>query len=136
MAVEMPFADCDDVAARWREMDSAERARCAVLLGDASLMLANLVQARGARLDEEEPGGMLARTLEMVACSMVVRAMKAPADMAALTSYSQGAGSYTEQMTYANPNGDLYVTAAEKRQLGVGGARIGSIPAMIGPRDD
>lgn len=105
--MDMPFAECADVELRWRPLGDDERARCSQLLADASLILANSMDSAGVAWRDEEAGGMLALTLEMVACNMVERAMKASVDMPAVTAYSQGAGEYSESFTYANPIGVL-----------------------------
>ena len=57
-------------------------------------------------------------TLTRICCQMVKRAMIAEAaNPTGVTQYSQTAGSFSESGTYANPTGDLYLLAAEKRAL-------------------
>jgi len=50
---------------------------------------------------------------------------------------SMTAGPYTQQFTYANPSGDMYLTKIEKRLLGITSSYIGTIrPMMAGEHDD
>lgn len=61
-----------------------------------------------------------------VACSMVHRAIgdagedDEPLIPFGASQFSQGAGSYTRSATLANPYGDLFMTEAERRKLGIG----------------
>lgn len=68
--------------------------------------------------------------LETVTCAMVHRSMMSGA-YAGLSNVSQGAGGYTASVAVYNPGGDLYLTRNEKRALGIGGARIGSVAPVI-----
>lgn len=131
--MKIPFATIEDVESRFRALDDHEKTRAAQLLADASVMLAHALTRAGVSWQEarNEPGDILGTAINMVAASMAVRAMKSPVDMPALTQYSQGAVGYTESMTYANPNGDLYMTAKERELLGIGRARCGSIRVAI-----
>ena len=51
-----------------------------------------------------------------------------------LSNVSQGAGGYTASVAVYNPGGDLYLTRNERRALGIGGARIGSVSPVIDGR--
>lgn len=114
------FATVEDLDARWRPLSMDEAARAEVLLGDAS---AQLRAAMRGRVDPDDP--VQARALEMTCCNMVRRAMSGGADAAGISSVSQGAGGFTASVTYANPNGDMFISASERRALGIGGARMG-----------
>lgn len=127
----MAFADVSDIQARWRTLTSAEQARAAVLAEDASAMLASMVDFDVADLGQME-------LLKVVCCNMVIRAMSASESEAfGADSMTVTAGPYTQTYSYSNPSGDMYLTRAEKRMLGVSGGYIGSIrPMMAGGRDD
>lgn len=74
------------------------------------------------------------RLLEIVCCSMVIRAMSATeADSFGANSMTMTAGPYTQSWSYSNPTGDMYITKSEKRLLGITSSYIGSIrPKMAG----
>lgn len=103
----MAYATIEDVEALWRALDAAERARAERLLEFASQMI--LDEVPGA---EDRP----AATLRRVVSSMVVRAMQTPQGPA-LESLQEGAGPFQRSVRYANPTGDLFLSAAEKRAL-------------------
>lgn len=110
-----PFATATDLGSRWRPLTPAEMETAGVLLADASQMIV------------DEAGGVPAvppRTLERIVCSMVKRAMSGPfgADLG-VESTQVGAGPFQETLKFANPMGDLYLTKAERRALGIGRSR-------------
>lgn len=128
----LPFAYVEDLERRWRPMGAGERERAEALLMDASVKIAAAMSRCGA-----PPGGAadgyLERSLVSVCCSMVARAMQVPDGMLGVTSHSQGAIGMTESFSYANPGGDLYMTRAEREQLGLAGrSRIWSIRPSTG----
>ena len=127
----MAFALVSDIEARWRDLSTAEEGRASVLIDDASAMLEQLV-------DVDAYDAKQAALLKTVCCNMVIRAMSASeADTFGASQMSITAGPYTQQMTYANPSGDMYLTKMEKRLLGVTSGYIGSIrPMMAGEHDD
>lgn len=102
------FATVDDLEARWRTLSSDERTRAGVLLDDASAMIRALC-----------PDADDADVLKLVACAMVKRAMLA-ADAPGVKTTQETAGPFSTSLTYSNPMGDLYLTAAEKRLIGCG----------------
>lgn len=108
-----PFATFQDYSVRYGA-DEADKARIDALLSDASALIESELP-RG----ETPPEGVLT----MVACAMVSRASSR--DDAGISSYSEGAAGFSESVTYANPNGDLYLTAQERAALGIGVGRIG-----------
>jgi hypothetical protein len=114
----MAYADVSDLEARWRTLTDDEQARAAVLLDDASAMLAALVTVDDT--DEQQ-----AALLKIVTCNMVQRAMSVASDdgvdLYGVTQQSMTAVGFTRQLSYANPTGDLYITKAEKKMLRIGG---------------
>lgn len=126
----MAYALVSDIEARWRDLSTAEEGRASVLIDDASAMLASLV-------DVDETDEQQAALLKTVCCSMVIRAMSATeADTFGVSSASMTAGPYTQQFSYSNPSGDMYLTKLEKKLLGIGGGYIGSIQPRIGGEGD
>lgn len=124
------FATVDDLEARWRTLSSAEKSRAVVLLDDASAM----IRASAAGIDERISDGDLdAGVPLLVVCAMVKRAMLA-AEAPGVKTTQETAGPFSQSFTYANPMGDLYLTAAEKKLLGVG-AQVGFTVPMTDWRD-
>lgn len=121
----MAYADVSDIEARWRALDADEAERAAVLLEDASAMLA-------ARVDVDASDQAQAAALKMVACSMVIRVMGAGGAGGAYgaTSASMTGGPYSQTWTYEAPVGDMYITKSERAMLGIGAMSIGSIRPM------
>lgn len=110
------FATVSDLEMRWRPLDDAERVRAGELLVDASAYVGALMRASGVAIgtDDEQR-----RNLASVCCAMVRRIMGVSEKLFGVSQYSQTAGSYTEMGTAANPNGDMYLTSAEKALLGI-----------------
>ena len=120
-----PFATVADYEARYGKVDDEER--ISKLLQDAT----NIVASQPGFCDKDRDDTWWG-VLETVTCAVVHRSMMA-GSYAGLSSVSQGAGGYTASVGVYNPGGDLYLTRNEKRALGIGGARIGSVaPAING----
>lgn len=120
----MAFADVSDIKARWRELSTDEQARAEVLIDDASVMLAQLV-------DIDESDAAQADVLKIVCCDMVIRSMSATeSDTFGVAQTSMTAGPYTQSFSYSNPSGDMYLTKMERKLLGIGGNKYRSIQAQ------
>ena len=112
------FATVDDYVARYGEVD--DPGRLAALLGDATAFIDSYpgFTFRGDDM-------LQAANLVRVCCSVVYRSLSA-GDLAGVSSYSQGGVGYSASVTLSNPSGDFYLTASEKRSLGIGRGRIGA----------
>lgn len=122
----MAYADVTDIEQRWRALDADEQARAAVLLEDASAMLASMVTVDDS--DQRQ-----AQALKMVCVNMVVRVMSAGTSAAfGATNASMTGGPYTQSWTYEAPMGDMYLTKAEKAMLGVSAMIVGTVRPYIG----
>lgn len=128
------FAKTSDLEGRWRELTETEKKRAEILLLDATAKITSMCNDSGVTIDEEDE--VQAHNLLSITCEVVKRAMLPSVDSAPATNYSQGAGGYTESITYANPTGDLYLTSAEKKLLGIGRQRIFSIQPTGGVLSD
>lgn len=123
----MAFATHEDLEARWRTLSEAEQARADVLLDDAAVYLSQFVTVIEG--DEQQ-----AAALKMVSCSMVQRAMLVSEnDAFGVSEQSISADIYSQTMRYANPSGDLYLTAGEKRLLGITSSYLTSLRPVICP---
>lgn len=123
------FAEVSDLEARWRPLSTEERARAAVLLEDASSMLRVELPEIDARLDAVPPT-LDAGIPRMIVCKMVQRAMQSGGD-GAVSAVQQTAGPFSQSTSYANPQGDLYLTKAERKMLGLGRASAFSIDTRM-----
>lgn len=119
----MVFATVTDLEARWRALTGTERTQAETLLADASAFVA--VELQRAGRSPTDP--LVAPLLVGVVCAMVKRSMQASQTAAGVTQYTQSATPYSESFTYANPTGELFMTRAEKKLLGIGGQRIRSL---------
>lgn len=119
MADDEAFATVADLEARWHALTDAEKQQAAVHIGDVT----EYIKARSPiwqRLEESQP-----RLLTQVTCAVVRRIMQAddttqPGAPAGVTNYMQTTGQFSEQWTYSDPNGSLYLRDSEKRVLGIG----------------
>lgn len=67
----------------------------------------------------------------MIVCKMVQRAMQSGGTEGAVTAVQQTAGPYSQSTSYANPQGDLYLTKTERKMLGLGRASAFSIDTRV-----
>lgn len=108
------FATVKDLESRWRVMDSAEKRRAEVMLQDAAAIITAAMKQSGVALDKYDE--TQAANLVRVSCAMVQRAM------------AQGDGEQEHAWggnLVMNPSGDLYLSKADKRSLGIGRTHIG-----------
>lgn len=108
---------------------SLDETQVVSLIEDATAMLLSLM---GGRYDEGDE--LQQAALKSVCCNMVARATAASSKAGyGVTQWSQTASSFNEQFTYANPTGDLYLTAAEKKMLGIGRSTAFTVEPSIRP---
>ena len=116
MTLAAYYDTCNDLAAYWRPLTDAESARAFVLLGAA----ADLIN------EQDGAANFKPTALKWVSLDMVKRAMLSRGD--GVTQVSQGMADMSSSTTYANPAGNLYITAKELRRLfGKGGPRAFSL---------
>lgn len=120
-----PFATVADYEARYGKVDDEER--ISKLLQDATNIIASQPGFCDKNRDDTWWG-----VLETVTCAVLHRSLSS-GTYAGFSNVSQGAGGYTESVAIYNPGGDMFLTRNEKKALGIGGARIGSVaPAING----
>ena len=124
------YATLEDLQSRWRLLSADEQQRATTLLSDAAVKIALACKQSGIAIDAADD--LQSEALKSINCEMVKRAMMSPIDMPPVSSFAQTAGSYSESQTYVNPTGDLYMTLGEKKMLGIGTQKMGSIPPLIG----
>lgn len=113
------YATVEDLAAYWREMSEAEKARAETMLSYASTIIR-------AHCGCEPSDGDAAK---FVACDMVKTAMQSASDTAPVTQLTMSGGPYSRTMQYANPSGDLYWKSQYDQVLGLTGTSVGCIHA-------
>ncbi len=124
------YATLEDLQRRWRLLSADEQQRATTLLSDAAVKIALACKQSGVVIDAADE--LQSEALKSINCEMVKRAMMSPIDMPPVSSFAQTAGNYSESQTYVNPMGDLYMTLGEKKMLGIGTQKMGSIPPLIG----
>lgn len=135
MGANSAFATVADLAAEWRPLGPEESERANALLEYASAKLRRELARAGREVDGEDRDQAV--LLRSTCCAMVRRVMAAGTG-AEVSQVSQTAGSFNAQATYANPAGNMYITADERRDLGVAKrrSRIGFIAPWKGDADE
>lgn len=131
----MSWATIAQYEARYGDVAAADEPMLQECLDDATSQINAAMD--GCGIDYSEPSADYARRLMMVCRQMAHRAFAANAEALpfGISQASQTAGPYTQSYSFSNPYGDLFMTASEKRMLGIGASYIGSIPAEVdGPR--
>ena len=122
---EYAFATLEEYEARYGAVDADKESMVDGALEDAGLML-----RRAVAVDESDE--MQAAALKSVSMSMVKRAMAtSDSGVFGATQADAQMGPFQQSLHYANPSGDLYITAAERELLGIGGDWAASIPAKV-----
>ncbi|TXF39071.1 hypothetical protein E4J93_01065 [Collinsella sp. BA40] len=127
----VPFATVEDYEARY---GSPAPENAAAVIADANdAVLGAYLRADGNY--EQGCNPVFDLNAKAVACAIAHRALSAPAGYAGASQYSQTAGPYSASLTFANPNGDVYIGRSELKRLGLAGTRVHSIRPSIGGGD-
>ena len=113
MTEEPTYATVDDLACEVTDEEKAEK------------LLLRATRKIRALCGGEPKDPEVARD---VCCAMVERVLATDETMVGAKQASITVGSYNQQWTWSNPNGDLYLTRDEKRALGISGMRVGFVP--------
>ncbi|MCC3277530.1 hypothetical protein LJ753_16825 [Arthrobacter sp. zg-Y20] len=117
-----PFANVDDLKARWPDFPTGAEAHAMVLLEDASQFILDTVPTAANATEA---------TRRRVVCAVVRRAM--PVQDAGMESIQQTAGPFSQLVKPVNPNGDFYLTKQEQTALGAGAVRAFGVPVGGAP---
>lgn len=136
MALTVPpaFATAADLAERLeRTFTPAQEARADALLEDASQKILD-ADKRGILAELTEP----TNTLKRIVCAMVGRAMPetAPSGGPPVAQQQWSAGPWSASATFATPSADLYLTKAEKIDLGFLRQRAASVDMWAGAYEE
>jgi hypothetical protein len=96
----MAFATHTDLETRWHGLAEAEQARADVLLGDVSMWFKVWFRQFGDLETLAVSDELLAEALKVLACSVA-------------SGVEQAMGPITMNVTYRNPEGNLYLTKSE-----------------------
>lgn len=122
----MAYATVSDLEAGWRELTEQEQSVAGVLLERAAVILDSFVTVDATDCHQMD-------VLNMVSCSMVQRAMIASDSGAfGVSQQTISADIYSQTQSFANPTGDLYLTGAEKKMLGIGASYVLNVRPVIG----
>lgn len=119
----MSLVNIADLEKRYRKLSDAERERAEVLIEDAEAYII----AQGADLD-----AVPIEVLVPIVCAMVRRVIPQEGGGAAIESEQLTAGPFSQTYKFSKPTGDMYMTKAERRMLGITSQRIGVIAPKIG----
>lgn len=111
------FATVQDVMDGWRLLTPEEYQRAVELVAKASRTIRAEIPTVDARLAAVPPTLDAALVMD-VCCDMVRRTLGVPLDQQPVSQVQQSAGIFSQSMTLANPQGDMYLTKAERRRLG------------------
>lgn len=132
------FATVQDLEARWRELSDDEAARAETQLLDATAFIQAQLDRYRVAVDATDE--TQARNLTAVCCSVTRRslAQQFSGDQtgAQYSGQTVTAGVFSQTYTYANPTGDMYLTAAEKRLLGIGRVIVSQVMPYSEVLDD
>ena len=138
-----PYASVTDLEQAWRPLSDTEKTRATYLLGKASRQLRAEAPDLDARtlLAPDDPDYLDRELVKDVVCAMVKRVMEAEASGlnagGPVESWQTSVGPFQDSFRYTNPTGDMYLTKAEKRLLGVGGQTVFTVsmapPAPTNP---
>ncbi|MEE1273100.1 MAG: Gp19/Gp15/Gp42 family protein [Olegusella sp.] len=130
------FASVDELQTRWRTLTETERPRAQEALLDVTAFITSLMAKSGVAIDPDDE--VQSHNLMAVTCNVARRALVSSFDQtgnepaAPYTEHQQIAGVFQERYVFANPLGDMYLTASEKSILGIGRQRVGTVRAAIG----
>lgn len=127
------FATVDDLEKRYKTLSPSEKQRAEILLEDAAALLRSEFARYCKAIDEGDE--LLMINLKVVSCAMVKRII-ANGIEADVKQTSITAGSFSEQMTFNNPAGDLYLRDQERRMLGIPKSKVRMGFVMPGSRGE
>lgn len=112
-----PFAISQDVANRWRPLTAEELSIVDTLILDAS----DIIRVRFPDVDARIVSGALAQSTVVRVVSGMVRRAMLNRDSEGITQGSETVGPFAHSQTFANPNGNLYLSADDIRALELDG---------------
>ena len=121
------FASVADYTARYGAPSDPDR--CRVLLDDAGAFLEGELLRSGIEVDEDEE--LQESNLKRISCRLVSSMLDTADGMSGVSQSSMTAGPFTNSWTFSNPTGAFKLLQSERRSLGVGGVRAGSVAPLV-----
>lgn len=135
------YATFDDIKLRYPGISDDDKNRVEALISDASALLD--AELKNVGVDVSKADDTLKANLKAVCCAMVIRAMPAFSEdiNAPINTFQQTAGPFSQNVTLANPMGDLYLTSSERKRLGITSAahsikQVFLSTDILGPSED
>ena len=113
----MAYATYEDVVLRYPHVADQCTDRVNALIADATAVIDWELAECGVSIDQND--ATQAQNLLAVTCSMVARAVSDGNSVYGVSSLTQMAGPIQQTVSYSNPNDDMYLTAGERRKLGI-----------------
>lgn len=127
MAALASLADPGAVSDGWRPLTTAEAGRVDALVAKASRLIRDELPSVDARI---LAGALDPLSVADIVCDMVRRQLGTPTDQPPASQVTQSASIFSVGVTYANPTGEPFLTKSERRRLGVGRQRAGSVDLL------
>ena len=121
------FASVADYTARYGAPSDPDR--CRVLLDDAGAFLEGELLRSGIAVDEDDE--LQESNLKRISCRLVSSMLDTADGMSGVSQSSMTAGPFTNSWTFSNPTGAFKLLQSERRSLGVGGVRAGSVAPLV-----
>ena len=121
------FASVADYTARYGAPSDPDR--CRVLLDDAGAFLEGELLRSGIEVDEDDE--LQESNLKRISCRLVSSMLDTADGMSGVSQSSMTAGPFTNSWTFSNPTGAFKLLQSERRSLGVGGVRAGSVAPLV-----
>lgn len=117
-----PYATADQYKARYGDVD--DTIALEAVLEDATRLIASELERAGKPADDEQAADVRMQVCRQVA-SRVMDHIEGNDVPLGVTQIAQSAGPFAHTYSIGNPYGDMYLTKAERRMLGLGRGRMG-----------
>ncbi len=128
-----PFATVEDLETRWRPLTEDERTVAETTLLDATAFISSELARSHVYVNPDDE--VQNQNLVAVTCAVTKRSLLMAFDsgntLTGVSKYQEQADVWNASVTLANPMGDMYLTAQEKRLLGIGRTVVGSARAAM-----
>lgn len=121
------FATVEDYVERYPGTVDIDRVE--TLLKDAGSFLESELRRSGKEVDDSDESQRNA--LVRISCRLVNSMMDVSDGMSGVSQSSMTAGPFSNSWTFANPTGAFKLLQSERKTLGVGGVRAGSVEPLI-----
>lgn len=121
------FASLDDYTAWYKYPSDPERVET-VLSGAGDFLESELLRC-GRQVDDDDE--LQHSALVRISCRLAHDMCESPTDMAGVSQSSMTAGPFTGSWTFSNPTGAFQLLRSERKTLGIGGLRAGSVAPLV-----